>query len=103
MKSILLLLGSVLAQDNQEGGCPNIEGGWDDSVKGVLKLDKLVGPWRTIYDHMHDQNDEKCISLKFEKHKENPLLLHLLSGSFQEVHDEDNEHGDFKWKMVYDD
>jgi len=66
MKKILLFIGSVLCQEDIKGGCPNITGAWDDSVRGLLKLDKLVGPWRNIYDHMHDSQEQRCLSIKLE-------------------------------------
>jgi hypothetical protein len=33
---------------------------------GILKLERLVGPWRNVYDHMHMQDEERCLSIKFE-------------------------------------
>ena len=105
MKKILLFIGSVLCQEDIKGGCPNITGAWDDSVRGILKLDKLVGPWRNIYDHMHDSQEQRCLSIKLEQLAENPLLLNMSQGAWQtwdrDLEYEHPEHG--VYRMVYDD
>ena len=96
----------AFAQQDLPGGCPSITGSWNDTLMGIVKLDKLQGQWRNVYDHMHKEDEKSnCLSMKLVPVEGNPLLLQMKQGSFQEYEatpDYQHEvHGNKR--MVYDD